>query len=61
MIDMYLGFLIIAISFAGIAIGYIIKKEPIKGTCGGLANLEEGSPCQICGRTDPTDCTQDQN
>jgi hypothetical protein len=51
-----LAFIIITISFIGISIGLIIKNQPIKGSCGGMANLEEGAECQICGRSDPTTC-----
>ena len=56
MSEAILAFLIITISFIGISIGLIIKNQPIKGSCGGMANLEEGAECQICGRSDPTAC-----
>ncbi|MGB1838855.1 MAG: (Na+)-NQR maturation NqrM [Gammaproteobacteria bacterium] len=49
-------FIIMALSFVGLALGLILRNQPIKGSCGGMANLEEGSPCQICGRTDPSNC-----
>jgi hypothetical protein len=49
-------FIIMAISFVGLALGLILRNQPIKGSCGGMANLESGSPCQICGRTDPSNC-----
>ena len=49
-------FIIMALSFLGLALGLILRNQPIKGSCGGMANLEEGSPCQICGRTDPSNC-----
>jgi|TARA_B110000967_G_scaffold143448_1_gene146719 hypothetical protein len=55
--DLILGFIIIAVSFTGLAIGLIFRNEPIKGSCGGMANLEQGSPCQICGRTEIESCT----
>ena len=54
--DLILGFIIIAVSFTGLAIGLILRNEPIKGSCGGMANLEQGSPCQICGRTEIESC-----
>ena len=53
MSEAILAFLIITISFIGISIGLIIKNQPIKGSCGGMANLKEGAECQICGRSDP--------
>ena len=49
-------FIIMVLSFVGLALGLILRNQPIKGSCGGMANLEEGSPCQICGRTDPSNC-----
>jgi hypothetical protein len=49
-------FFLIAISFAAIAIGVIVKNKPISGSCGGLANIEDGAPCKICGRTTIGDC-----
>lgn len=49
-------FLLITISFAAIAIGVILKNKPISGSCGGMANLEDGAPCKVCGRTTIGDC-----
>ena len=57
MSDLILGFFVIGLSFAGLAIGLILKNEPIKGSCGGMANLDDGSPCQICGRSDTKACS----
>jgi hypothetical protein len=56
MFEFLLVFLVIAISFAAIAVGVIAKDKPIKGSCGGLANLEKGASCQICGRTSSEVC-----
>ena len=56
MIEFLTVFLLITISFAAIAIGVIIKDKPITGSCGGMANLEDGPPCKICGRTTIGDC-----
>ena len=50
------AFIIISLAFLGLAIDLILKNQPIKGSCGGMANLDEGSECQICGRTDPQSC-----
>ena len=38
------------------AFGMPFKNKPIKGSCGGMANLQEGSSCEICGRSDPENC-----
>ena len=56
MIEFLTVFLLIAVSFIGIAIGVIVKNKPISGSCGGMANLEDGAPCIICGRTTIGDC-----
>ena len=52
------AFIIICLAFLGLAIGLILKNQPIKGSCGGMVNLDEGSECQICGRTDPQSCSK---
>lgn len=49
--------------FAGMAIGVILAKKPLKGTCGGLGAMSErfGQPmCEICdGNPErmPSDCS----
>ena len=56
MSDLILGFIIIVLAFTGLSIGLIFRNQPIKGSCGGMAYLNSGSECQICGRTDPQSC-----
>ena len=56
MFEFLLVFSVMAISFGAIAVGVIIKNKPITGSCGGLANLENGASCQICGRTSSEVC-----
>ena len=56
MIEFLAVVLLIAVSFIGIAIGVLLKNKPISGSCGGMANLEDGAPCKICGRTTIGDC-----
>ena len=58
MIELISIFLLIAFSFTAIAIGVIVKNKPISGSCGGMANLEDGAPCQICGRTTIGGCEE---
>ncbi len=49
-----LAALIFGVLFAGMAIGVIFQNKPIKGTCGGLNQMNGGS-CDICGG-DPNKC-----
>ncbi len=44
-------------AFIGLSIGLILRNQPIKGSCGGMANIEEGSTCNICGRTNSESCS----
>ena len=56
MIEFFSVFLLIAISFTAISVGVILKDKPIQGSCGGMAKLEDGASCQICGRTNTGGC-----
>jgi hypothetical protein len=39
-----LSFVIIVLAIAGMAIGVLTGREPIKGSCGGL----NGGRCELC-------------
>lgn len=41
--------------FLFMGIGYLVKKQPLKGSCGGVANLMGDEYCQFCGN-DPNKC-----
>ena len=56
MSEIFIAFLIVTVSFVGLSLGLILRSQPIKGSCGGMANLQEGAECQFCGRTDPESC-----
>ncbi len=51
MMEIILGIIVLFASFALLAIGVIANNKPITGSCGGLANLEDGASCEICRRT----------
>lgn len=40
---------VFALLFAGMAVGVIFSNKPIKGSCGGMANLGIAGDCEICG------------
>ncbi|OOS07379.1 hypothetical protein SAMN02745664_102184 [Moraxella cuniculi DSM 21768] len=48
-----LGVFVLFFLFMGI--GYLVKKQPLKGSCGGVANLMGDEYCQFCGN-DPNKC-----
>ena len=41
--------------FLFMGIGFMIKKEPLRGSCGRVANLMGDERCQFCG-DDPNKC-----
>lgn len=43
--------------FLLMAIGYIFKKQPLKGSCGGVAALMGDEQCQFCGGN-PNKCDE---
>ncbi len=43
------AFIIMAFIMTGMAIGVIMGREPIKGSCGGLNKVGIEGDCQICG------------
>jgi uncharacterized protein len=51
------AFIIVALVVAGMAIGVIFGRKPIKGTCGGLNNMEGQSSCDLCGGN-PAKCEE---
>lgn len=53
-----MSFLVMAVIFAGMAIGVIMGREPIKGSCGGIGALGINQNCEICGG-DPQRCDEE--
>lgn len=41
--------LVMTLIVAGMAIGVIFGRTPIKGSCGGLNNVGVDEDCEICG------------
>jgi len=50
-------FLALLIVVAAMSVGIFFGKKPISGSCGGLANLEPGRECELCGGN-PSKCIQ---
>ncbi|MFB6348549.1 (Na+)-NQR maturation NqrM [Moraxella sp. ZJ142] len=46
---------IFVLFFLFMGVGYFVKKQPLKGSCGGVANLMGDEYCQFCGN-DPNKC-----
>ena len=53
-----ISFLVIGLVVAGMAIGVIAGREPIKGSCGGIGALGINQSCEICGG-DPGRCDEE--
>lgn len=44
-----ISFLVMALVIAGMAVGVMAGKGPIKGSCGGMGALGIDTACDICG------------
>lgn len=49
MTTVLLTLVVMLLLVAGMAIGVICGREPIKGSCGGLNNAGVEGECEICG------------
>lgn len=50
--------LVFGLVMAGMAIGVIMGRQPIKGSCGGMGALGIDTACEICGG-DPQRCDEE--
>lgn len=48
-------FTIFVLFFLFMSIGYMFKKQPLRGSCGGVAKLMGDENCSFCG-DDPNKC-----
>lgn len=51
-------FLVFGLVVAGMAVGVILGRGPIKGSCGGMGALGIDTACDICGG-DPKRCDEE--
>ena len=56
---MILTFIGLGLVIIAMAIGVIMGRKPIAGSCGGLANVGIEGKCSICG-DDPAKCDEEQ-
>jgi uncharacterized protein len=59
MLTIFLGFILLGLVIAGMAIGVIMGRRPITGSCGGIGAAlgEKNYTCDICG-DDPAKCDE---
>jgi hypothetical protein len=50
--------LVIGLVIAGMAVGVLAGRSPIKGTCGGMGALGVDTACDLCGG-DPQRCDEE--
>lgn len=50
-----LSVVVALLAFAGMAVGLMFGRQPIKGSCGGMSAAAGGGSCAVCG-DDPAKC-----
>jgi hypothetical protein len=53
-----ISMLVIGLVMAGMAVGVMAGRQPIKGSCGGMGALGIDTACDICGG-DPQRCDEE--
>lgn len=53
-----ISMLVIGLVMAGMAVGVLAGRAPIKGSCGGMGSLGIDTACDICGG-DPQRCDEE--
>ncbi len=59
MLTMLIAVVLVLLLVAAMAIGVMMGREPIKGSCGGMAALGIDTECDICGGN-PALCETEQ-
>lgn len=54
----FISLLVIGLVMAGMAVGVIAGRPPIKGSCGGMGALGIDTTCDLCGG-DPQRCDEE--
>ncbi|HEB28066.1 MAG TPA: (Na+)-NQR maturation NqrM [Porticoccus sp.] len=57
--ELFLAFVVLLLIMAGMAIGVIMGRKPLKGSCGGVGAAlgEKDYTCDLCG-DDPNKCEE---
>ena len=58
MATLLISMLIVGLVMAGMAVGVMAGRQPIKGSCGGMGALGIDTACEICGG-DPKRCDEE--
>jgi hypothetical protein len=58
MATLFISMLIVGLVMAGMAVGVMAGRQPIKGSCGGMGALGIDTACEICGG-DPKRCDEE--
>ncbi len=59
MVEIFVSILVLALIVAGMAVGVLMGRKPLQGSCGGLANVGLDGECEICGG-DRSRCDEEQ-
>lgn len=59
MLTLIATFIVLLLVIAGMAVGVMLGRKPIAGSCGGIANLGLEKECGICGN-DFSKCREKQ-
>ena len=49
MIEFFLALIVVAVLIAGMAVGVLLGRKPLAGSCGGMSALGMEVACDICG------------
>jgi len=50
-------FVLLLLIMAAMAVGVLFGRQPIKGSCGGIAQMTGGESCELCG-DNPSKCEE---
>lgn len=59
MIEFFLALIVVGILIAGMAVGVLLGRKPLAGSCGGMSAIGMDVACDICGG-DETICEEIQ-